>query len=72
MMEAPIAATGTTLEPGTPIVLFETRVVGGGAISSSLGRNFDVSPDGRFLINTVSNEVTPITLLLNWTPPGTK
>ena len=30
MMAAPITVTGTTLEPGAPVVLFPTRIVGGG------------------------------------------
>jgi hypothetical protein len=30
MMAAPITVTGATLEPGTPVVLFPTRIVGGG------------------------------------------
>ena len=31
MMAAPITVTGATLEPGAPVVLFPTRIVGGGA-----------------------------------------
>ena len=32
------------------------------------GRNYDVTRDGRFLINTVLDEAaSPITLLVNWT-----
>ena len=30
MMAAPITVTGATLEPGAPVVLFPTRIVGGG------------------------------------------
>jgi hypothetical protein len=35
-----------------------------------LGRQFDVTRDGRFLINTVLSDATtaPITLLMNWNP----
>jgi hypothetical protein len=67
MMAAPITATGTTLELGTPVALFHTRIYGGGAISGQ-GRQYDVTRDGRFLINTVVDDaVAPITLLLNWT-----
>ena len=68
MMAAPIAATGATLEPGTPVALFQTHIVGGAAFNRQ-GRQYDVARDGRFLINTVLDEATaPITLLLNWKP----
>ena len=51
MMAAPITVTGATLEPGAPVVLFPTRIVGGG-VDAQQGRQYDVAPDGRFLINT--------------------
>ena len=49
-------------------MLFATRIVGGGA-DAQPGRQYDVAPDGRFLINTLlDNAVAPITLLQNWQP----
>ena len=68
MMAAPITATGTTLEPGTPVALFDTRIYGGGA-DNQQGRQYDVTRDGRFLINVTTDEATasPITLISNWT-----
>jgi Tol biopolymer transport system component len=70
MMAAPIAVTGTTLEPGTPVALFPTRIYGGG-VNNIQGRQYDVTRDGRFLINTVLDDASsPITLLLNWKPPA--
>ena len=71
MMAAPVTATGTTLEPGAPVALFETRIVGGGT-DIGQGRQYDVTRDGRFLINTVLNDAAsaPITLLQNWKPPA--
>ena len=68
MMAVPIAATGTTLAAGTPVVLFPTHIVGAGVGESP--RQFDVARDGRFLINTVLDEATSsaITLLQNWSP----
>jgi Tol biopolymer transport system component len=72
MMAAPIAATGTTIELGTPGALFRPRMFGGGA-SNSQGWQYDVARDGRFLINIVLNEAAaPITLLQNWKPPAGK
>jgi hypothetical protein len=68
MMAAPITVTGSTLEPGPPVVLFATRILGAG-IDAQQGRQYDVAPDGRFLINTVlDSAATPITLLMNWHP----
>jgi hypothetical protein len=73
MMAAPIAATAATLDPGTPVVLFRTRIVGGGIEGERAGRQYDVAPDGRFLISRVlDNSEAPITLLQNWRPPAGK
>ena len=70
MMAAPIMATGTTFEPGAPVALFQTRIFGGG-VDNNQGRQYDVTRDGRFLINTVLDETAaPITLLQNWKPQG--
>ena len=68
MMAAPIAVAGTTLAPGAPVALFPTKIFGGG-VDNQLGRQYDVTRDGRFLINTVLLEASmPITLLQNWRP----
>jgi len=70
MMAASITITGTSVEPGRPVMLFPTRMVGGGA-DIQLGRQYDVTADGRFLVNTLLNEApAPITLLQNWQPPS--
>ena len=72
MMAASITVTGTTLAPGAPMVLFPTRVAGGG-VDTQQGRQYDVGPDGRFLINSeLDSAVAPITLLMNWKPEGRK
>ena len=72
MMAAPIAVVGATIAPGAPVVLFPTRIYGGGA-DSAQGRQYDVAPDGRFLINTeLDSAAAPITLLMNWNPEAKK
>jgi serine/threonine protein kinase/Tol biopolymer transport system component len=72
MMAAPIAVIGATLAPGAPVVLFPTRIVGGGE-DIAQGRQYDVASDGRFLINTVlDTAAAPITLLQNWNPEAKK
>jgi Tol biopolymer transport system component len=75
MMAVPITITGSNLEPGAPEVLFPTRIVSGGTdvTQGRLGRQYDVAPDGRFLINTfLDSTAAPITLLMNWNPEATK
>jgi Tol biopolymer transport system component len=72
MMAAPIAVIGATPAPGMPVVLFPTRIVGGGE-DTAQGRQYDVASNGRFLINTVlDNAAAPITLLQNWNPDAKK
>jgi hypothetical protein len=68
MMAVPITVAGDTLEPGAPVMLFPTRIVGGG-VDTQIGRQYDVAPDGRFLINTeLPGDAAPITLIQNWQP----
>jgi Tol biopolymer transport system component len=68
IMATPITVTGRSLEPGSPVRLFRTRIYGGG-VDVQLGRQYDVTADGRFLVNTVVSEAAaPITLLQNWNP----
>lgn len=62
---------GTTFRAGTPLKLFEGeyRLPS----SASVGRNYDVSPDGRrFLITKTSRELTDastrqLIVVQNWT-----
>ena len=61
LMAAPIKlpANGQTVEAGTPVALFTTRP----------GSQYEASPDGqRFLINTLTEDAAPITVILNWAP----
>ncbi len=70
MMAAPITVSATTFAAGTPVQLFQTRIAGGG--ENSTLRQYDVAPDGRFLINTeLESAAAPITLILNWNPEAT-
>jgi serine/threonine protein kinase/Tol biopolymer transport system component len=69
MMAASITVTGNKLVPGTPQMLFRTRISRGGR-DLQQGRQYDVTADGRFLINTDLDDdaPTPITLIQNWSP----
>jgi Tol biopolymer transport system component len=61
LMAVPIKL-GPPFEPGVAVPLFETRTVG--------FFPYDVSPDGRFLLNTAAEseatQSSPITIVLNW------
>ena len=67
LMAAPVTASGSTFQAGTPIALFATRI---GAAVATARQHYAVSRDGRFLINETAEEaaVSPITLILNWKP----
>jgi eukaryotic-like serine/threonine-protein kinase len=70
MMATPITVQEAIFKPGTPVALFQTRIVGGGN-DDGQSPSYDVTRDGRFLINTVLDDIvdSPITLLQNWRPP---
>jgi hypothetical protein len=73
MMAALVTVTGAEFAPGAPSVLFPTRIVGGGEEVAAQARQYDVAPDGRFLINTeLDSAAAPITLLQNWQPDAKK
>jgi Tol biopolymer transport system component len=65
LMAVPIrfAPSGETVDAGTPVSLFATRV--GGAVQDR--PQYVVSSDGqRFLMSTVDVSTSPITVILNW------
>jgi serine/threonine protein kinase/Tol biopolymer transport system component len=69
LMVVPVVERGGAIEPGPPAPLFQTRVWDGGS-NFAVKQQYDVSTDGRFLINvtTAENNAPPITLILNWQP----
>ena len=67
LMSVPIrySADGREIRPETPTSLFSTRV--GGAVHSNDRQQYVVSLDGkRFLMNTLTETNSPITVILNW------
>jgi serine/threonine protein kinase len=70
LMASPIrlSSNDQTVEAGTPIPLFDTRV--GGAVLGVNKQQYMVSSDGqRFLMNAFTEEAaSPITVILNWQP----
>jgi Tol biopolymer transport system component len=71
LMVVPVAVNAAALAFGKPVALFPTRLWGGGANSTN-NQQYDVSRDGRFLMNVNTEEAatSPITVLLNWKPPA--
>jgi hypothetical protein len=51
---------------GAPVSLFTVRVVGIDEVDAGL--QYDVSRDGRFLLNNLGDDTSPITVIVNWTP----
>ena len=67
MMAVPIRRTPTMAFADAPVALFKTRRVGGGVNVIGYGHQYDVAPDGRFLINVEPEfNPRPITLVMNW------
>jgi DNA-binding winged helix-turn-helix (wHTH) protein/Tol biopolymer transport system component len=52
-------ATGTA---GATRVLAQTRIVG----ASFVGHQYDIAPDGRFIMNVRTNDAAPLTLMSGW------
>jgi Tol biopolymer transport system component len=70
LMGAPIAQRNATVEPAAPIPLFRPRMLWRGTSPVGVRWQYDVAPDGRFLVNVETEEASgaPITLILNWNP----
>jgi eukaryotic-like serine/threonine-protein kinase len=69
LMEVSIRRTPAVLSAGEPVALFKTRRAGGGVNVIKYGHQYDVAPDGRFVINVEpESSPQPITLVMNWKP----
>ncbi len=67
LMAAPVDGRGAEFNAGAPVPLFSPAFAESAAVSP-FTHQYDVSRDGRFVINVTSDKVlaTPITLILNW------
>ena len=65
MMAVSIKASGTTWKAGSPVKLFEGRFA---TREGSLGRLYDVAPDGRFLMfkNAPGEHAPQFVIVQNW------
>ena len=69
LMAVRVRRTPTTISADAPVALFKTRRVGGGVNVIGYGHQYDVAPDGRFLMNVEpESNLRPITLVMNWKP----
>jgi serine/threonine protein kinase len=69
LMAVRIRRTPTAISADMPVRLFKTRRMGGGVNVIGYGHQYDVAPDGRFLINVEpESNLRPITLVMNWKP----
>jgi len=69
MMAASVRVSATTIEAGVPAMLFPTHKLGGGLNVIAHSQQYDVTRDGRFLVNVESDaDGPPITLMMNWKP----
>ena len=68
LMAVSIVTTGPAPERGEPMALFRPHIVYGGTVTPGVQQQYDVAPDGRFLINvTPGDAVTPpITVIQHW------
>jgi len=67
LMAVRLRRTPTSISADTPVRLFKTRRVGGGVNVIGYAHQYDVAPDGRFLINVEpESNLRPITLVMNW------
>jgi Tol biopolymer transport system component len=68
LMTSTVRATGAAFDAASPVALFQARMKVGGL--ANLKQQYAIARDGRFLINTQTDEnaLAPITLILNWKP----
>lgn len=70
LMAVAVATTSGPPQLGAPFALFRPRILLGGTATIGYQAQYDVAPDGRFLINvTAGADLTaPITVIQNWAP----
>jgi eukaryotic-like serine/threonine-protein kinase len=66
LMAVPLRVSSSqVIEPSSPVPLFRSRV--GSTLNGGSGGEYIVAPDGRFLMNTLTEQVAaPITVIFNW------
>jgi Tol biopolymer transport system component len=70
LMAVSMDTTGRAPKMGEPGALFRPHILYGGTMTTGVLWQYDVAPDGRFLINVTPDDVVtaPITVIQNWSP----
>jgi serine/threonine protein kinase len=69
IMAVPVTVSGGDVQVGAPVAVFRPGLFGASS-DINLGRQWDVAPDGRFLVNTVRNVSSSLVLIQHWNPPS--
>ena len=75
LMNVPVRIQGASFEYDAPAVLFEPPLAGGTftGLAGNVRPQYDVAPDGRFLMNVVTEEtIAPLAVILNWKPRSSR
>jgi Tol biopolymer transport system component len=76
LMSVSITPARSALELSASRPLFQTRLLNVTTVGGTVGRKYDVSADGRFLMSVTpdraSDQIRPITVVLNWFTPFKK
>jgi hypothetical protein len=52
-----------TAKASAPRVVSQTKII----TSAFTGFQYDVAPDGRFIVNSLTNDAAPLTVMTGWT-----
>jgi Tol biopolymer transport system component len=69
IMAVPVTVSGEQVQVGRPVAVFRPGIFAAGG-DLGRGRQWDVAPDGRFLVNTVRDVASPLVVIQNWKPPA--
>jgi hypothetical protein len=74
LMAVSIVTSGRAPEMSAPLALFHPNILYGGTLPVGITWQYDVAPDGRFLMNVTPGDAAaaPITVIQNWNPERKK
>ena len=67
--EVPVTVFDDRVQVGVPVTVFRPSLFGA-AGDINLGRQWDVAPNGHFLVNTVRDVASSLVLIQHWKPPA--
>jgi serine/threonine protein kinase len=69
ILAVPLAVSVNDVEAGVPYAIFRPGIFGATS-DVNLGRQWDVAPDGRFLVNALRDVSSSLVLIQHWKPPA--